>query len=130
MTDNIKSCPPESITVQSSIHGKRTWRRIGERDHVTRDGRRVVLAVWETPCVVCGEAFTIATLTRVTSAEKNPSFLMITCPNHRMTRREVGQMNWAKANRKTAVFEAIKKAKLSADKRSAAKNQPQKGSAT
>ena len=47
-----------TVKIPSAIHGERIWRRVGTRDHVTRDaGRTVVLAVWQSCCVVCGGPF-------------------------------------------------------------------------
>jgi hypothetical protein len=49
----------DELTFQSVLYGERKWRRVGERDHVTRDGRQVVIAVWESVCVVCHQPFRI-----------------------------------------------------------------------
>ena len=36
-------------------HGRDVLRYVGERPHTTRDGREILLTIWERPCLVCGE---------------------------------------------------------------------------
>jgi hypothetical protein len=73
--------PTDELTIRSRLHGRRVWRRVGERDHLTRDDRRVTLAIWETPCVVCGEAFQVAVTSRC--GRTTHAFMTTTCPAHR-----------------------------------------------
>jgi hypothetical protein len=101
-----------TLTVQSAIHGERIWRRVGDRDHETRDGRAMVLAVWETPCVVCGGVFQIATLPHYVSAEHSKILGSTTCPDHRMTQSEISRLRYAKATARHSIFDEIRKAKL------------------
>jgi hypothetical protein len=42
-----------TLTLTSFIHGLRTWRRVGERERIRRDGRQTVLGVWRSTCVIC-----------------------------------------------------------------------------
>ena len=85
------------LKASSALHGERLWRRVGTRDHVTRDGRSVVLAVWQSTCVICGDPFEVATPSSVSSVEGSKSFLVTTCPTHRMTPVEVSKLLFAKA---------------------------------
>ncbi len=36
----------DTVTIDTPLHGPRQWKRIGERPHVTKDGRHIVLAEW------------------------------------------------------------------------------------
>jgi hypothetical protein len=101
-----------TLTVQSAIHGERIWQHVGQRDHVTHDGRAMVLAVWETHCVVCGAPFQAATPGKVTAREQSSTFNCTTCPRHRMTPTEISRLRRAKATDRRAIFEEIRKAKL------------------
>ena len=101
-----------SVSAPSTIHGERIWRRVGERDHVTRDGRAIALAVWETPCVICGEPFQITIPMKCTTSEQSKSFEKTTCPEHLMTPYESGRLGAAKADKRRALFEVIKRDKL------------------
>jgi hypothetical protein len=106
------SAPVPEIKVVSAIHGERVWRRIGVRAHITRDGREMVLAVWETPCVICGEPFEILSTMKVTSAAEGHNFQkLVTCPAHRMTMSESTALRFAGDYRRV-VFEAIRRKKL------------------
>jgi hypothetical protein len=78
------------LKVSSALHGERIWRRIGTRDHVTRDGRTVLLSVWQSSC---GDPFEVTT---PSSVEQSNSFLQTTCPAHRMTPSEAGRLRFAK----------------------------------
>jgi hypothetical protein len=74
---------PASVTVHSRRRPPRVWRRIGEREHETRDGRWVTLTEWSTPCVVCERQF-VETIPGVVTAGKRPSaFDLIACRRHR-----------------------------------------------
>jgi hypothetical protein len=48
-----------TLRISSVLHGERIWRRVGVRDHVTVDVRQIVLATWESACVVCGAPFRV-----------------------------------------------------------------------
>lgn len=102
-----------TLTIPSKLHGDRIWRRVGERPYTTRDGRPILLAVWETPCVICGEPFQIALTPNIASVEKSRSFEVTTCPAHRMTPDERWRLKKrCKPSARRKKFEAIKKAKL------------------
>jgi hypothetical protein len=101
------------IKVRSPLHGDRIWRCIGERGHVTCDGREMVLAVWQTPCVICGEPFEILS-TRVTRADQGHFKKLVTCPRHRMTLSESTALRFARGDKsRRLVFEMIRRDKLS-----------------
>ncbi len=100
----------DTLTISSTIHGDRVWRRVGERPHVTRDGRHIVLATWETPCVICGKPFQISLPTGVRSIRQSKGFEAVTCPDHRMTTSEAARLR----HRGKAALTAIKRRKLAA----------------
>jgi hypothetical protein len=94
------------------IHsGGRKWRRVGEREHITRDGGRVV-AVWESPCIICGEPFTVTTSPSVASIDQSPAFSLTTCREHRLWPYESMKIWLAKPEDRRAVFEQIRAKKL------------------
>jgi hypothetical protein len=106
------------------IHsGGRRWRRVGEREHMTRDGGRVV-AVWESPCLICGEPFTITTSPGITSVEQSNSFSVMTCREHRLWPMESQKIWLAKPEDRREVFEEIKRKKLAFVPRSRARTDP------
>jgi hypothetical protein len=74
----------------------------------TRRRERIELPVWQSTCVICGEPFEVATDGGITSK----SFAVTTCPAHRMTPSERAKLRFAKAEKRRAVFEAIKQKKL------------------
>ena len=49
----------DALKFDNWLHGERTWRRCGERSHMTRDGRHIVLVEWQTDCVICGAPIVI-----------------------------------------------------------------------
>jgi len=49
---------------------------------------------------------------KYTTAEQGGSFNMTTCPSHRMTPSEIGRLRAAKADKRRALFEVIKRDKL------------------
>ena len=69
-----------AITIASAIHGPRVWTRVGVRQHVCRDGRVVRLAVWESPCMVCGQAFEVSTPRNVITHEGSRGILQSDVP--------------------------------------------------
>lgn len=103
--------PNETFTVES-WQGPRTWRRTGGRDYVTRDGRNVVLGVWQSMCAVCGKPFEVVLPPGVRSAGQSKCFQLMTCAEHRLTASEGSRIRFAHADRRAAVFEAIKHKKL------------------
>lgn len=102
-----------TLSMQSKLHGERIWRRVGERPYTTRAGRQIVLVAWETPCLICGEPFQVSARKGI-PANKNTDFVTVTCPAHRMTRSEVMRLRYAAPDRRPAVFQEIKAAKLAA----------------
>ena len=96
-----------TLKVSSALHGERLWRRVGTRDHTTRDGRSVVLALWQSTCVVCGNPFEVTMRSSISSVEGSNSFEVTTCPAHRMTPSEVSKLRFAKAADRRALFEAM-----------------------
>jgi hypothetical protein len=101
-----------TITIPSILQGDHIWRRVGERDHVTPDGRAMVLAVWETPCAVCREPFQIVTLPHYVTAKHSKVFEVATCPSHRMRPTEMNKLRRVTGEDRRALFEEIRKAKL------------------
>jgi hypothetical protein len=91
--------------------GGRKWRRVGEREHMTRDGGRVV-AVWESACLICNEPFTVTTSPSVASIDQSPAFSVMTCREHRLWPYESQKIWLAKPEDRRAVFEEIKRKKL------------------
>jgi hypothetical protein len=97
------------LTVQSTLHGARTWTRVGTREHTTRDGRHVILAEWEGDCTICGKPFRVLTPGNVSTVEQSKSFQMVTCAEHRLTASAVSKLRFAKAADRPAVFESLKR---------------------
>jgi len=62
--------------------------------------------------VICGEPFQARLPMKYTTAEQGGSFNMTTCPSHRMTPSEIGRLRAAKADKRRALFEVIKRDKL------------------
>ena len=84
-----------AITIACAIHGPRVWTRVGVRQHVCRDGRVVRLAVWESPCMVCGQAFEVSTPRNVITHERSRAFSKVTCPRPRLTAAEASRLSAA-----------------------------------
>jgi len=103
-------CIGDTTTLSSALHGERLWRRVADRDYVTRDGRQTVLAVWETGCMICGTSFRVAT----PKIGRSKSLEVVTRERHRMTPAETGKLRFAKAGARRGIFEAIKREKLAA----------------
>src|ERR1700730_1690444 len=99
----------EPILTVEYWQGPRTWRRVGFKDHVTRDGRQMKLAIWESACTICGASFHVGTLETVFSSQGSRSFSKATCPAHRLTPSEVSKIRFAKKDNRLAVFETIKR---------------------
>jgi hypothetical protein len=75
---------------------------------MTRDGGRVV-AVWESPCIICGEPFTVTTSPSVASIDQSPAFSVMTCREHRLWPYESQKIWLAKPEDRREVFEEIKR---------------------
>jgi hypothetical protein len=61
------------------------WRRTGEIKEVTlRSGRVVKLAIWESNCATCGEAFQRTTPTEPAGMMMSEFHSVINCPLHRL----------------------------------------------
>ena len=69
----------EIIVTRSVKHGERKWRFVGERDHVTYDGRGVTLKVWRGACVKCGAEYDVAS----TGDSGTRAFGVVHCKMHR-----------------------------------------------
>jgi hypothetical protein len=91
---------------------------------MTGDGRTIVLGLWQSMCVICGDPFEITLSSSILSVDRSNSFLATTCPAHRMTPLEASKLGRTKAADRPAVFEAIRQWKLAAD---AQAPQPAKG---
>jgi hypothetical protein len=71
------------------------YRVVGSRSYVTRDGRTVELAVWQSVCATCGKQFEVTTV--------NPprlDNLPRRCKPHRNPRYTVRQERRARVHRK------------------------------
>ncbi|MGA2637428.1 hypothetical protein [Methylocella sp.] len=104
----------EVLTVEG-WNGERQWRRVGEVDHVTRDGRSVKLAQWESACTICGGPFHVTTPAAACSVERTKSFTVATCPAHRLTQSERAKIRYSPKQLRADVFESIKRAKLASE---------------
>ena len=69
----------EILVTRSVKHGERKWRFVGERDHVTYDGRGVTLKVWRGACVKCGAEYDVAS----TGGSRSRAFGVVHCKDHR-----------------------------------------------
>ena len=76
----------EILTTHSPKHGERRWTHIGEREHVTSDGRSVTLKVWRGSCVQCGAAYDVAS----TGGPQTRAFGVVHCKTHRGKRPPPG----------------------------------------
>jgi hypothetical protein len=97
-----------TVTVTSSLHGERVFRRVGYEPHRRVDGSETVLAVWEGTCVICGAPFKIRTSS---GAKRGKAFDVRTCEQHRLTPAETMRLRFAKPADRHVVFESIKAAK-------------------
>jgi hypothetical protein len=69
----------EILSTRSVKHGERKWNHVGEREHVTSDGRRVTLKVWRGACVKCGAQYDVA----ATAGPQSRAFGVVHCRAHR-----------------------------------------------
>ena len=69
----------EILVTRSAKHGERHWRFVGEREHVTSDGRSITLKVWRGSCVKCGAAYDVAS----TGGPGTRAFGVVHCKTHR-----------------------------------------------
>jgi hypothetical protein len=102
------------LKMSSAIHGERLWRRVGTRDHVTRDERPIALALWQSTCVICGGPFEVTLPSSIASIEGSNSFLMTTCLAHRMRPSEISKLRSARKGDRRLLFEALRQRKLAA----------------
>jgi hypothetical protein len=102
------------LTIETWL-GDRTWRRLGEADYITGDGRAVKLAEWEGMCTICERPFRLMTPLGVCSAGQSKSFNTATCQAHRLTPSESAKIRFAKKGMRAEVFETIKRKKLAAE---------------
>lgn len=68
------------IQIRSPKHGVRIWNRVGEYPYVTRDGRQVLVAVWEGTCAVCRGPFQVTAPVRASSSG---NFSIVRCKSCR-----------------------------------------------
>jgi hypothetical protein len=99
------------VTVESSTHGKRTFRRIGFKPYQRKNGTRTTIAVWQGACTICAAPFEVKTPGYVDQPDQSKSFLATTCPDHRLTPTEVARMRFCKAAERQGVFATIKAGK-------------------
>jgi hypothetical protein len=97
-----------TITV-SSVAGKRTWTRVGERPHVCKDGGTTRLAVWTAGCAICGEPFEVLTPRQVISAAGSRAFTKVTCKIQRLTPAEASRLSGGGGPTARERFEEIAK---------------------
>ena len=69
----------EILTTRSRKWGERKWKHVGEREHVTNDGRSVTLKVWRGSCVKCGAQYDVAS----TGGLESRAFGVVHCRAHR-----------------------------------------------
>jgi hypothetical protein len=100
-----------TITIPSSIHGPRTWQRLGVQQHVTRDGATTRVAVWQSTCMICGQPFEITASRKANSANGSRAFTKISCPRHRLTVGEAARLSMGGVEARER-FEQIKARKL------------------
>jgi hypothetical protein len=86
---------------------RRIWRHAGQRERVTRGGRKVIVEVWEGECCICGRPFEIGAMS---PASKN--FQKVSCPSHRFTAQEALRIGRKSGWRRRKCFERIKERKL------------------
>jgi len=56
---------------------------IGERPYIRKNGTQTTLKLWQAPCAVCGEPFTISTPISDT-ANTSSAFYRKHCPDHKI----------------------------------------------
>lgn len=94
------------VIVRSSVHGLRSWRRIGSKPHTTARGRRLNVGLWEGRCTICFAPFTVTTPEAVRT--KSKGFDTISCPKHRLTSVEAGQIAHTPAADRPAAFARLR----------------------
>jgi len=77
----------DTVTVNSVLHGERTFRKTGTRPYRRKDGTDTTLALWESRCIICGTPFEVATPHDIRTPQQTHSFGTVTCPKHRSSRR-------------------------------------------
>lgn len=68
---------------------------IGEEPYRRKDGTDTTLMVWGTPCVKCGEVFTVRTPNNTSRVEHSSAFGAKHCQKHKLTPREVRALGLA-----------------------------------
>jgi hypothetical protein len=115
--EQIRSVSPEAKLYFKAWHGVREWRLVGGHSvKVWGKAGYHRLRVWESDCQICGEPFIITVPRWVTRVDQHNDFHISTCPEHRMTPREVSLIRYARKDERAAVFEEIKRAKLANSK--------------
>jgi hypothetical protein len=110
----------DALKFDNWLYGERTWRRCGERSHMTRDGRHIVWVEWQTDCVICGAPIVITATPHARTIAKCNSFRRATCGRHGLTDEQRLTLRDATPERRRVLFEQLKADMLEADK--AAKN--------
>lgn len=64
----------------------RVWRFLRTEPYVRKDGTKVVLRVYESPCAKCGAPFTVAVSENM--GTDNTRFMLVHCEAHRLSRSE------------------------------------------
>jgi hypothetical protein len=106
----------DALKFDNWLHGERTWRRCGERSHMTRDGRHIVLVEWQTDCVICGAPIVITATPHARTIAKCNSFRRTSCERHRLTNEQRLTLRDATPERRRVLFEQLKAEMLEADK--------------
>jgi len=77
-------------------HKGRIWTEVGREPYIRRDGTRIEMIVWTTPC--CHEGCTERVEARTTTVgwERAKDFGRKHCPAHKHTREQVNE-RWASA---------------------------------
>jgi hypothetical protein len=104
-----------TLTISTPLHGRRLWRRCGSRQHVTLDGRAIVLVAWQSDCTVCGAPITIEAAEGAVTIERCAKFRKSTCPRHRMTTAQTLPLRYAAPEQRRLLFERLRVDMLEAD---------------
>jgi hypothetical protein len=106
----------DTITIGTWLHGSRQWKRTGERPHVTRDGRTIILVEWTSDCVICGGPFVITAAAGAVTVAKCRNLKRTTCDRHRMTNAQSSPLRYAPRRQRRVLFAKLKAEMLEADK--------------
>lgn len=85
LNDVLSSSPHRPLDQRGRIEVYRGQRfdLIGERPHVTKDGRSITLLTWRSPCLDCGKPFEMTTVAHAPTFKPNAR----RCTTHRSSRR-------------------------------------------